>query len=114
MVVNLQRKQLDRLKCLLEIEPAEAAKDLTCKLEQEAASLSKNEQCVNPSVDNGLIFSEIINVRVQHDAIEDLVKKRTALEHENKQSIRKFFLKEPNTATFTTTICITSMRKWGT
>ena len=83
MVVNLLR-QLDRLKCLLEIEPAEAAKDLTCKLEQEAASLSRKEQCFNPSVDNGLIFSGIINVLVQHNAIEDREKKGIALAHENK------------------------------
>ena len=72
--MNLLR-QLDRLKCLLEIEPAEAAKVLTWKLEQEAESLSRKEQRADPSVVNGLIFSGIINVLVQHDAIEDLLKK---------------------------------------
>ena len=74
MDVNLLR-QLYRLKCLLEIEPAEAAKVLTWKLEQEAESLSRKEQRADPSVVNGLIFSGIINVLVQHDAIEDLLKK---------------------------------------
>ena len=66
---------MDRLRCLLEIEPAEAAKVLTWKLEQDAENLSRKEQRVDSSVVKGLIFSGILNVLVQHDAIEDLEKK---------------------------------------
>ena len=72
--MNLQR-HLDRLKCLLEIEPAEAAEVLTWKLEKILKVCLEKKQRVDHSVVNGLIFSGIINVPVQHDAIGDLEKK---------------------------------------